>query len=85
MNRGLFLNYAIKEYIQLYNDNNKKLEEFNKKYHLNIQPDTTKIDLRRKEIGNGGLKDLCQIEFKELKELDLHNNNIWEYKSIRKY
>ena len=43
-NRGLFLNYAIKEYIELYNDNNKKLEEFNKKYKLNIQQDTTEID-----------------------------------------
>ena len=33
-NRGLFLNYPIKEYIQLYNN---KLHEFNKKYNLNIK------------------------------------------------
>ena len=63
-NRGLFLNYPIKEYLKLHNN---KLEEFNKKYNLNIQKDTTEINLRRKGIGNEGLKDLCQIEFKELK------------------
>ena len=33
-NRGLFLNYPIKEYIQLYNN---KIHEFNKKYNLNIK------------------------------------------------
>ena len=54
--------------------NNNKLEEFNKKYNLNIQQNTTKINLNFKEIGNEGLKDLCQIEFKELKELFLYNN-----------
>ena len=63
-NRGLFLNYPIKEYIQLYNN---KLAEFNKKYNLNIQQNTTKIYLSLERIGNEGLKDLCQIEFKELK------------------
>ena len=43
------------------------LQEFNKKYNLNIQPDLTEINLSYKNIGNEGLKDLCQIEFKELK------------------
>ena len=79
-NRGLFLNYPIKEYLQI--NNNNKLEEFNKKYNLNIQLDTNKIDLSWKKIGNEGLKDLCQIEFKELKELNLFNNNISDIKVL---
>ena len=62
--------------------NNNKLEEFNKKYNLNIQQNTTKIDLSWKGIGNEGLKDLCQIEFKELKELFLYNNNISDIKVL---
>ena len=82
-NRGLFLNYPIKEYLQIYNNNNK-LEEFNKKYNLNIQQNTTKINLNFKEIGNEGLKDLCQIEFKELKELNLYHNNISDIKVLEK-
>ena len=80
-NRGLFLNYPIKEYLQI-NNNNNKLEEFNKKYNLNIQLDTNKINLGFKRIGNEGLKDLCQIEFKELKELYLNENNISDIKVL---
>ena len=34
------------------------------------------------EIGNEGLKDLCQIEFKELKKLDLSGNNISDIKVL---
>ena len=63
--------------------NNNKLEEFNKKYNLNIQQNTTEIDLIWKGIGNEGLKDLCQIEFKELKELDLYENNISDIKVLK--
>ena len=33
-------------------------------------------------IGNEGLKDLCQIEFKELKELYLYENNISDIKVL---
>ena len=62
--------------------NNNKLEEFNKKYNLNIQQNTTKIDLNYKKIGNEGLKDLCQIEFKELKELYLGGNKISDIKVL---
>ena len=83
-NKGLFLNYPIKEYIQLYNNKggNNKLEEFNKKYNLNIKLETNKIDLGCKKIGNELLKDLCIIEFKELKELKLYWNNISDIKVL---
>ena len=50
-NRGLFLNYPIKEYLQLYYN---KLQEFN---NLNIQQDTTKIYSIDNAIINGGLKE----------------------------
>ena len=87
-NNGSFLNNAIKEFIQSYNsnknnesdnDNNneKLLDEFNKKYNLNIKDTKIKeLDLSAKNIGNSGLSDLVKIEFKELTKLDLNDNNI---------
>ena len=86
-NIGTFLNYPIKEFIMInYKiDYEKLLKEFNKKYNLNIR-DTKieKLDLRWKGLGNGGLEDLCKIEFKELKELILNNNNISDIKILSK-
>ena len=79
-NEGLFLNYPIKEFIKLFPYN--PLDEFNKKYNLNIQQDTTKINLESKDIGNEGLKDLCKIEFKELKILCLGMNYISDIKAL---
>ena len=35
-----------------------------------------------KNLGNKGLKDLCKIEFKALKELDLSYNNISDIKVL---
>ena len=78
-NKGTFLNYPIKDFIQLntINNNDILLQEFNKKYHLNIK-DTkiNELDLKWKSIGNEVLNDLCKIEFKELKDLNLIYNNI---------
>ena len=86
-NIGTFLSYPIKEFI-IFNyklDYEKLLKEFNSKYNLNIK-DTKieKLDLRWKGLGNIGFEDLCKIEFKELKELILNNNNISEIKILSK-
>ena len=76
-NKGIFLNEPIKEFIKLNFDNEFLLKEFNKKYNLNIRDiNINKLDLRWKKLGNAGFEDLCKIEFKELKELILNNNNI---------
>ena len=85
-NYGIFLNYPIKEFIELNTKNNEiLLKEFNKKYNLNIINDKiVKLDLRWKGLGNSGLEDLCKIEFKELKELILNNNNISDLKMLEK-
>ena len=86
-NKGTFLNYPIKAFIELNNNNNNEilLQEFNNKYHLNIQ-DTkiNQLDCSRKNLGNEGLNDLSKIEFKELKELYLSNNNISDIKVLEK-
>ena len=84
-NIGIFLNYPIKEFIKLNFDNEFLLKEFNKKYNLNIK-DTkiNKLDLRWKKLGNEGFGDLCKIEFKELKELILNNNNITDLSPLGK-
>ena len=84
-NVGVFLNYPIKEFIKLNFDNEFLLKEFNIKYNLNIK-DTkiNKLDLRWKKLGNEGFGDLCKIEFKELKELILNNNNITDLSPLGK-
>ena len=91
-NKGIFLNYPIKEFIKLnynkridINENEMLLKEFNKKYNLNIK-DTkiNKLELSLKILGDEGLKYLCKIEFKELKELNLSANNITDIKSLEK-
>ena len=87
-NNGTFLNDSIKEFIQIYcpknnNEidniikNQKLLNEFNKKYNLNINDiKIEELDLNSNNIGDEGLKDLVKIEFKELKLLNLNDNNI---------
>ena len=49
----------------------------NKKYLLNIKDDKIEnLNLYWKKIKDEGLNDLCKIEFKELKELNLQWNHI---------
>ena len=72
-NLGLFLKYAIKGFIE----QNKKLLEFNEKYGLNIDNlNITKLSLFGENIGNEGLKELCELDLKQLKELNLSDNHL---------
>jgi len=91
---GTFLNYPIKDFIQknfsnifnnIYDNSILLLNEFNKKYHLNIQNmEIDELDLENKNIRNEGLKDLSKLEFKKLKKLYLNNNNISDIKDLEK-
>ena len=85
-NKGTFLNYPIKEFIQLLNIKNNNdilLQEFNNKYDLNIKNTIiNKLNLSWKELGNEGLNYLCKIEFKELKKLNLYWNKISDIKVL---
>ena len=84
-NIGTFLNQAIKEFIQQNDYNDFYLKKFNNKYNLNIKDyKIDKLDLRWKGLGDAGLEDLCKIEFKELKELILNNNNISDIKILER-
>ena len=87
LNRGAFLNNSIKEFIKLYesniitkikesNDRNEKLlKEFNGKYALDIKDNNIdQLILKGKNLSNEDLKELCKIEFKELKSLYLGKN-----------
>ena len=86
-NKGTFLNYPLKEFIEFNNKNNNEmlLKEFNNKYKLNI-PDTKidSLDLSYKKLGNEEFNDLCKINFKELKELDFYNNKISNINQLEK-
>jgi len=123
-NKGIFLNYPIKEFIKKnynilntnktrinnnkeekekflnynndieiinnenynYNKNNILLNQFNKKYNLNItDTNINKLELGSKELGNEGLKYLSKIEFKILKELDVNNNSISDIKVLENF
>ena len=81
VNIGVFLSYPIKEFIKY----ETFLKDFNKKYNLNIR-DTMidKLDLSLKNLGNELLEDLCEIEFRDLKELDLCGNDISDIKILEK-
>ena len=85
-NKGTLLNYPIKEYIQLYCKNNELLlQAFNTKLKLDItDTNINKLNLYGYKIADEGLKDLCKIKFKELKELNLSSNNISQIKVIEK-
>ena len=84
-NKGIFLSFPIKEFIKINFKNYFLLKDFNKNFNLNIK-DTkiSRLDLRWKKLGNVGFEELCQIEFKELKELILNNNNISDIKPLEK-
>ena len=93
-NIGSFLNEAIKEFIRQFyyhidisdnkNDKNIVLNEYNKKYNLDIKDiNIEKLDLSSKNIGNEGLEYLSKIEFKKLKNLDLSNNNISNISALK--
>ena len=61
------------------------LKDFNTKYNLNIKDILiNKLSLVNCKLGNDELKDLCKIEFKELKELNLTDNNISDIKVLEK-
>ena len=81
VNIGAFLSYPIKEFIKY----ETFLKDFNKKYNLNIR-DTMidKLDLSLKNLGNELLEDLCEIEFLDLKELDLCGNDISDIRILEK-
>ena len=69
----IFLNFTIKDFLQKYYYN-KLLNEFNEKYKTELNFDMTEFDLVNKKIGNEDLKNLLQIEFNEIKTLNLKSN-----------
>ena len=86
-NKGLFLNYAVKEFIKYINEeknNDKKnekeqkklLKQLNKNYKTNFAKSFTTIELSNKRIENEGFKILCKIEFNTLNYLYLFKNKI---------
>ena len=68
-NIGTFLNFPIKDFIQIYYKNDNNDNKIN-----NIMND-----------GNKGLEDLCKIEFKDLTELNLIFNNISDISALKNF
>jgi len=80
-NVGTFLNFPIKKFIEL--NNEELLKEFNNKYHLNIK-DTkiSELELRNWKIDNKLLDELSKINFKELTKLNLGHIKISDIKIL---
>ena len=81
-NKGLFLNYPIKEFIR----KEKLLKILNEKFKLNIKDNRiNKLELTDTNL-NGVLNELIKVDFEELKELNLKlfNNNLIDIKVLEK-
>ena len=84
-NKGLFLNYPIKEFINKYNNKNI-IKELNEIFNLNLKDDDNleKLDLNIKWWGNQGIENLSKFYIPNLKELNLGGNNISDIKVLEK-
>jgi len=81
-NVGLFLNYAIEDFI--YNINNKYIiKELNERFNLNLNDteNLEKLKIRWKGIN---IDKLDKMRIDNLKELDLSNNDISDIKVLEK-
>ena len=77
-NKGIFLNYPIKEFIELnFKDENKEQEEellkqFNKTFNLNLKDNKIeKLDLSSHIECDSYIEELTKIKFDNLKELNI--------------
>ena len=52
------------------------VKSFNSKYKTEISEDIEELDALGKKIGDEGLKILCSIKFKKLRQMLLEENNI---------
>ena len=79
-NKGLFINYAIEDFI----NKNNIIREFNKNFNLNLQDNDNleKLNLTKKVISN--IEKLEKIRIDNLKELDLSYNEISDIKVLEK-
>ena len=68
------------------NNNEILIKEFNNKYKTEIgNINVVKLMLGRKKLGDEGLKELTQIPFKEIKELNLYINSISDIESLKNF
>ena len=80
-------NKKIKNEIQLLKSkiSNNSFDKFNTKYNLKIKDkNITELNLSDKNYDNQILKDICNIEFINLKDLYLYNNNINDINPLKK-
>ena len=81
-NKGTFLNFPIKEFIELnYPDYNLRL--YNKKYGKYLDSlSCEKINIIYGKLGDEGFKHLCELKFTNLKEMTIPNIGITSIKPL---
>ena len=60
------------------------LSKFNQKYKTEFSENTVELDALSKNIGDEGLKILCQVKFKKLDQLLLEENDIKSIECLTK-
>ena len=95
-NIGTFLNYPIKEFIKKYchinnddinNDQNNNIiiNDLDTKDDLNIEnTDTGELNLENEKKKKEKTKNLTELDFNELRRLNINNNNIPNIKGLEK-
>ena len=76
------LQKQLNDLITLDQVRDKYINEFNNKYFTNIKKDDVEIDLSGKNIKDDGLKLLSKINFDNLKNLILSNNDLTSFKCL---
>lgn len=79
-NTGFFLNNPAREFVDKFYFKRMSLKEFISLYKLELKHNKIeKINLEGFSIGNDGLNNICEVQYKELrwlKELNLNGNNL---------
>ena len=65
-------------------NNQKNISKFNLKFRSNIKSENNILNFKEKNIGNEGLELLSKIQFKEIEELNLTYNKIYDINYISK-
>ena len=85
-NIGLFLNYAIRDFLNQEYYNKLELREFNKRFKIDLNDNNIEIlDLSKKHLMNNDLEYIIKIDPIQLKELNLSMNDISDIKILEKF
>ena len=78
-----YLYNMIKNIDKMVEDEKDKIDKLNKYYHILLSGNEEKLSLKNRQIDKTGLELLSQINFKNLKEINLSYNNITDIEPLK--